>query len=387
MTVPSDLTSRLRELDARISANSNFVPVGLWGFDERAMKAIKNHKHTVVNQKIGAGNSVGFLLFSCVSAAQRKLGKAQKQKIAKNLGEVPQTVGEIYQFLSGTSLASKIRKGPTASKLHTQSEAKEEADNEETPEEEEQKLDPKILELLQKKKELAVEPPTVLKQVVEFKKQKQHKPLTAEEKQERKLKRLVHSFTRLNHKFRKQNQQKKANQLKAQKNAEIKSTAVADSTKPKEEKENQEVGGMSFSKLDFVLKNDDQKKKKGRDSFKGRDYAALYKKAQKRKEHVEKLRERDPEKAERLERNIKFDAAMKRAEGEKVKDNLEKLAKAVKRKEKLKVKRKSEWSDRVKKVKDDQNKRQEKRQENIEKRRNDKVKKKLERARKKGRLV
>ncbi|KAI6195019.1 hypothetical protein M3Y96_00419200 [Aphelenchoides besseyi] len=365
MTVPSDLTSRLRELDARISANSNFVPVGLWGFDERAMKAIKNHKHTVVNQKIGA-------------AAQRKLGKAQKQKIAKNLGEVPQTVGEIYQFLSGTSLASKIRKGPTASKLHTQSEAKEEADNEETPEEEEQKLDPKILELLQKKgvgrRVVAKKPPTVLKQVVEFKKQKQHKPLTAEEKQERKLK-------------RKQNQQKKANQLKAQKNAEIKSTAVADSTKPKEEKENQEVGGMSFSKLDFVLKNDDQKKKKGRDSFKGRDYAALYKKAQKRKEHVEKLRERDPEKAERLERNIKFDAAMKRAEGEKVKDNLEKLAKAVKRKEKLKVKRKSEWSDRVKKVKDDQNKRQEKRQENIEKRRNDKVKKKLERARKKGRLV
>ncbi|KAI6206289.1 hypothetical protein M3Y94_00891800 [Aphelenchoides besseyi] len=365
MTVPSNLTSRLHELNARISANLNFVPVGLWGFDERAMKAIKTHKHSVVNQKIGA-------------AAQRKLGKAQKQKIAKNLGEVPQTVGEIFEFLSGTTLASRISKGPTASRVHAQSEVKEEVDNEEESEEEDQKLDPKILELLKKKgvgRRVvgAKKPPTVVKPVVEFKKQKQHKPLTAEEKQERKLK-------------RKQNQQKKANQLKSQKNAEIKSTAVADSKKPKEEKENQEGGGMSFSKLDFVLKNDDQKKK-GRDSFKGRDYAALYKKAQRRKEHVEELRERDPEKAERLERNIKFDAAMKRAEGEKVKDNLEKLAKAVKRKEKSKVKRKSEWSDRVKKVKDDQNKRQEKRQENIEKRRNDKVKKKLERARKKGRLV
>ncbi|KAI6197632.1 SURF6 domain-containing protein [Aphelenchoides besseyi] len=336
MTVPSDLTSRLHELNARISANLNFVPVGLWGFDERAMKAIKTHKHSVVNQKIGA-------------AAQRKLGKAQKQKIAKNLGEVPQTVGEIFEFLSGTTLASRISKGPTASRVHAQSEVKEEVDNEEESEEEDQKLDPKILELLKRRRELAVElAPSVVKQDVEFKKQKQHKPLTAEEKQERKLK-------------RKQNQQKKANQLKSQKNAEIKSTAVADSKKPKEEKENQE------------------------DSFKGRDYAALYKKAQKRKEHVEELREQDPEKAERLERNIKFDAAMKRAEGEK--DNLEKLAKAVKRKEKSKVKRKSEWSDRVKKVKDDQSKRQEKRQENIEKRRNDKVKKKLERARKKGRLV
>ena len=58
---------------------------------------------------------------------------------------------------------------------------------------------------------------------------------------------------------------------------------------------------------------------KDRGSFKGRDIAALYKKAQKRSEHIEELRAKDSEKAERLLTNIAYERAFRRAQGEKVK--------------------------------------------------------------------
>lgn len=68
-------------------------------------------------------------------------------------------------------------------------------------------------------------------------------------------------------------------------------------------------------------------------------------------------------------------------------DNKELLAKAIKRKDKVKTKRKKKWGERVQKVEQDKQKRQLKREGNIAKRRDEKVKKKLERMRKKGRLV
>jgi hypothetical protein len=81
-----------------------------------------------------------------------------------------------------------------------------------------------------------------------------------------------------------------------------------------------EKSALSFSKLDFVLKDKKPLTKKERsEKLSGRDYASLQKKVEKRNEMVERLRTKNPEKAAGLEERIKWDTAMKRAEGKKVK--------------------------------------------------------------------
>lgn len=102
--------------------------------------------------------------------------------------------------------------------------------------------------------------------------------------------------------------------------------ASADAKKVKEdaeEDESENKEGLSFSKLDFVLKDDKPATKKDRrEKLSGRDYASLQKKVQKRSDYVDKVREKNPEKAKGLEEKFKWDAAMKRAEGKKVKVNI-----------------------------------------------------------------
>lgn len=72
--------------------------------------------------------------------------------------------------------------------------------------------------------------------------------------------------------------------------------------------------------MDFVIKdNKAPTKKEKREKLSGRDYASLQKKVEKRNEMVERIRTKNPEKAQGLEERIKWDTAMKRAEGKKVK--------------------------------------------------------------------
>ncbi|VDO77598.1 unnamed protein product [Haemonchus placei] len=108
---------------------------------------------------------------------------------------------------------------------------------------------------------------------------------------------------------------------------------------------------------------------------------------EKREEKLEKLREKEPEKAAELEHDIKWKRALSKAQGIKMKDNMELLKKGMKRKEKMKEKRKENWSNRRLGVEKEKAKRQEKREENIGKRINDKKKRKLQTMRKKGRVL
>lgn len=81
--------------------------------------------------------------------------------------------------------------------------------------------------------------------------------------------------------------------------------------------------GLSFSKLDFVIK--DKKpltKKEKREKLSGRDYASLQKKVEKRTQYLQKLSEKNPEKAKGLEEKIAWDVMAKRAAGQKVKVSL-----------------------------------------------------------------
>lgn len=128
-------------------------------------------------------------------------------------------------------------------------------------------------------------------------------------------------------------------------------------------------------------------KKEKRDTFKGRDYKTLLKKAQDRKDRIEKLKEVAPEKAVALEGNIKFDKAIRQATGEKVKDNIELLKKGIKRKEKMKDRRKKKWDQRKQNEKKEKASKQMKRRMNIEKRKDTVKENKIKKSKKKGRVV
>ncbi|KAK5973504.1 SURF6 domain-containing protein, partial [Trichostrongylus colubriformis] len=148
---------------------------------------------------------------------------------------------------------------------------------------------------------------------------------------------------------------------------------------------------VSFSKFDFLIRNEKKKKRlstaEKKQKFTGKDYKSLINKVEKREEKLGKLREKEPEKAVQLEQDIKWNRAVSKAKGIKVKDNKELLQKGLKRKEKMKEKRKEKWSNRESNVEKEKAKKQEKRKENLQKRIDDKKKHKLQAMRKKGRIL
>ena len=143
-------------------------------------------------------------------------------------------------------------------------------------------------------------------------------------------------------------------------------------------------GQMVFSKFDFT---DSNKKEKHKNEFRGKDYKRLLEKVEKRNEKINKVKSNDEAKGKVLEDKFKWKAAMDKAEGEKVKDNLELLKKALKRKEKMKVKSKKKWQDREGTVKKHQDAKQDKRTKNIQARKQTKKDNKLKKAKKKGRII
>ncbi|VDM37257.1 unnamed protein product [Toxocara canis] len=150
-----------------------------------------------------------------------------------------------------------------------------------------------------------------------------------------------------------------------------------------------DAGQLVYSKFDFIVKGDQQKEKKKdkRDKFAGKDYGRLLKKAEKRQERIESIREKDAEKAEHIEENIRWNRAMNRAEGQKVKDNPELLRKSVNRKEKIKERRKQKWAKRIEYVEEKKAKKQDKRNANIQARKDAVKKRKLDKAKRKGRIL
>ena len=101
-------------------------------------------------------------------------------------------------------------------------------------------------------------------------------------------------------------------------------------------------GDVVFSKFDFADETSKRKKK-----AKNSDLQALLSKAEKRKEKLEKLEEESKEKAKELKSKIKWDKALKHAEGVKVKDDPALLLKTMKKKKKIKEASKRKWEERV----------------------------------------
>ena len=153
-------------------------------------------------------------------------------------------------------------------------------------------------------------------------------------------------------------------------------------TKPVYNKE----GQMVFSKFDFTDSAKKDKKEKGSD-LTGKDYKRLLEKIEKRNEKISRLKNKDEGAAKSLENKFKWEAVMNKAEGQKVKDNPELLKKALKKKEKMRDQKKKKWDDRVSSVQKLQSDKQKKRTDNLQKRKQGNKDRKIQKAKKKGRIV
>nr|XP_015798535.2 surfeit locus protein 6 [Nothobranchius furzeri] len=119
----------------------------------------------------------------------------------------------------------------------------------------------------------------------------------------------------------------------------------------------------------------------------GRNYKQLLSRVEERKEKLEKLREKDEQKACEMEKKIKWTNLLYKAEGVKIKDNEDMLRASLKKKEKRHAQRKKQWEQRSEHVVEKMQQRQDKRKKNIQKRKQVRTEKKKDRARKKGRVL
>ena len=99
--------------------------------------------------------------------------------------------------------------------------------------------------------------------------------------------------------------------------------------------------------------------------------------AESKQARLQKLKEKDSEKAGQIEEANKWNKMLKQASGEKVLDNPSLLKKSIKKIEKKKQKSAKVWNERVQNVKDKQVEKQRKRTENIQKRKEEVKAKKM----------
>ncbi|XP_057307610.1 surfeit locus protein 6 homolog [Hydractinia symbiolongicarpus] len=129
-------------------------------------------------------------------------------------------------------------------------------------------------------------------------------------------------------------------------------------------------GEVVFSKFDFAVGISDNKKKKKADIKK------LLQIAEKKQEKIKNLQQEDSGKANALKKKIAWDNAVKKAEGQKLKDDPKLLKKSIKRKEKLKEKSKKRWDDRTATVANEKEEKQKLRKQHLRERRDEKLNKK-----------
>ena len=127
-----------------------------------------------------------------------------------------------------------------------------------------------------------------------------------------------------------------------------------------------ESGKVVYSKFDFINPSEPstfERKKKGKEKS---DLHTLLAKAEKQQKKLEILKQTDEEKGKELEANINWKRALKKAKGEKLKDNPEQLKRTIKRKQKKKEQSKKKWNAKTDQVKMNMQKRQQSRQRHIQ---------------------
>ncbi|VDM74566.1 unnamed protein product [Strongylus vulgaris] len=358
-----EFLTRIASIESKIRKISDLVPISSWGFSADVQEKLRQRKHRIVNQQLTAKE-------------KKMLPNSRKQQVARTVGGVCRHVTEVIDLLGASAKGVQPKKASFPVKEDNpkgnsnNDNKKENIEKLENSRQLDQSLD--VLE----QREMAIrklqEKLKVMKANRQSKKKASVDSSVAQKfEQERKLKRRV---SKMKMKQRRSEEKRQKENGNAENKTEVK--------KAKEEI-------VSFSKFDFLVKAEGKKKRlstsEKKQKFTGKDYKSLLNKVEKREEKLEKLREKEPKLAIEMEDDIRWNRAVKKAQG--VKDNAEMLKKGLKRKEKMKEKRKEQWADREKKVEREKAKRQEKRMENLQKRIDLKKKNKLKVMRKKGRIL
>ena len=141
--------------------------------------------------------------------------------------------------------------------------------------------------------------------------------------------------------------------------------------------------GVVFSKFDFK-----DEVKSSKDPKKNLDPQAALNKLKKNKEKIKMWEEKGrSDKASKIENNIAWDNALKKAQGEKVKDDVSLLKKSIKKQKQIKTSSKKKWEKRADEVKNKESAFVEKRETNLNKRIKEKKDKKMKKLAAKGRHV
>ncbi|XP_022193417.2 surfeit locus protein 6 homolog [Nilaparvata lugens] len=144
---------------------------------------------------------------------------------------------------------------------------------------------------------------------------------------------------------------------------------------------------MVFNKIDFtgLGKEKSFKRKRGKVE---KDPKQLLENVKKSNSEIKALEESgEAGKAKKLKEKHMWVSALKRAEGGKVKDDVELLKKSVRKQTQIKNQRKKKWEERVHAVEKKKEERQKKRTDNIAARKKEKKKNKIKKSVKKGRIV
>ncbi|KAM6170130.1 surfeit locus protein 6 [Rhynchocyon petersi] len=119
----------------------------------------------------------------------------------------------------------------------------------------------------------------------------------------------------------------------------------------------------------------------------GRNYRQLLERLQARRTRLEELREQDEDQARALEARMQWTNLLYKAEGVKIRDSEPRLQEALRRKEKRRAQRQRRWEQRSAHVVEQMQQRQARRRQNLRKKKAAKAERRLEKARKKGRVL
>ncbi|VIO88233.1 Surfeit locus protein 6 containing protein [Brugia malayi] len=412
------LLEKCIQIDKIIKRNINLIPIGNWHFDDETTEELRKQKHRIVDEQL-------------TGEQKQKLSKASKQRIAREIGVNCQTISDVLDWMAKNHGNTKPVKPVTIPKM------KDRKKNKDIKPVINNSVDSQPLDTNGSTKPLArelngslvnettsannerkrihdsnmsntennsflgtistVAPPDALEgrklalkklqeKLEQFKAKRRGNMTAYQYEEKRKLKRRM-SKLKMKERRTVAKQQIKNSKLPSDETVPNKRPKLGTESKVGEMEEKDDK--LIFSKFDFIVRDEKQRKTKKdkRDKFTGKDYKRLLVKAEKREEKLEKVRSKNPEKALRIEKNIQWKKALNRAEGQKVKDNPELLKKSLKKKEKIKESRRKKWGNRVKHTLQMQARKQEKRSANIQARKDIVKKRKMQRARKKGRIL
>ncbi|OZC06926.1 surfeit locus protein 6 [Onchocerca flexuosa] len=405
------LLEKCIEIDKIIKKNINLIPIGNWQFDDETMENLREQKHRIVDENL-------------TNEQKQRLSKTSKHRLAREIGVNCRTVTDVLDWLAKNhsntkpikpEIVSKTMKKMKTTKIIKLEKSKS-IDSEALNPDNSTKSFAKVLNgslvngtayANDNRKRVRDSASSDIKSNSSFATTSTVAPADALEGRKLALMKLQEKLEqfkayqyeekrKLKRRMSKLKMKERRTVAKQQmKNSKLPSDEAVSSKRPKLEKES--ISGemerkddkLIFSKFDFIVRDEKQKetKKDKRDKFTGKDYKRLLQKAEKREERLEQVRSKNPEKALRIENNIQWKKALSRAEGQKVKDNPELLERSLKRKEKMKEYKRKKWANRVEHTQQMQARRQEKRSANIQARKDIVKKRKMQKARKKGRIL